>query len=129
MLVDPLESVARVGVPVAAFPRWMVCPRCRLLAPLSSGLFKLKESPYHSDRTAYRHENCDKGKKPEVLPARFLIACENGHLDDFPWIHFAHQSPRPGRARGEACAAPLLRLIEYGATGEARDVEVRCEKC
>ena len=28
-----------MGVPVAPFPRWMLCPRCRRLAPLSSNLF------------------------------------------------------------------------------------------
>jgi hypothetical protein len=119
--VDPFESASRVGVPVATFPRWMVCPRCRLLAPLRSGLFKLKEHPYHPDRTVYRHENCPKGKNPEVFPARFLVACESGHLDDFPWVEFVHQ--------GQPDDSPLLRLIEYGASGEARDLEVRCDTC
>jgi len=119
--VDPFDSTTRIGVPVATFPRWMVCPRCRLLAELRSGLFKLKEHPFRPDRTVYRHENCTKGKAPEVFPARFLVACEKGHLDDFPWVHFAHQ--------GEPCASPLLRLIEYGASGEARDLEVRCDTC
>ena len=53
---DPFNSTARIGVPVAAFPRWLVCPVCRLLAPLSSGLFVLDDSdPYHPDRTVYRH--------------------------------------------------------------------------
>ena len=118
---DPFDSIAQVGVPVATFPRWMVCPLCRLLAPLSSGLFQLKEDPYHPDRVAYRHENCNKGKHPEVFPARFLVACENGHLDDFPWVDFVHQ--------GSPCEQPLLRLFEYGATGEARDLEVRCDSC
>jgi hypothetical protein len=121
MPVDPFDQVARIGVPVATFPRWMVCPFCRLLAPLKSGLFKLKESPYYPERTAYRHENCPKAKHPDVMPARFLATCENGHLDDFPWIEFVHQ--------GESCTSPWLRLIEYGPSGEARDLEVRCESC
>lgn len=119
--VDPFDSMAKIGVPVATFPRWMVCPLCRLLAPLKSGLFKLDEQPYRPDRTGYRHENCNKGKKPEVVPARFLVACENGHLDDFPWIHFVHD--------GEPCASPLLRLQEFGPSGEARDLEVSCDTC
>ena len=118
---DPFDSTARIGVPVAAFPRWMVCPLCRLLAPLSSGLFKLKEQPYRPENTAYRHENCNKGKAPEVVPARFLVACESGHLDDFPWVKFVHQ--------GEVCRSPWLRLLEYGPSGEARDLEVRCDTC
>lgn len=118
---DPFDATSRIGVPVASFPRWMVCPLCRLLAPLSSGLFKLKEEPFHPDRTAYRHENCQKGKAPEVVPARFLVACEAGHLDDFPWHDFVHQ--------GATCENALLRLNEYGASGEARDLEVKCDTC
>ena len=121
MSPDPFESTSHIGVPVATFPRWMVCPMCRLLADLRSGLFKLKEYPYHPDRTVYRHENCPKGKAPEVFPARFLVTCEKGHLDDFPWIDFCHN--------GSHCDAPRLRLIEYGASGEARDLEVRCDAC
>jgi hypothetical protein len=119
--VDPFDKAARIGVPVATFPRWMVCPFCRLLAPLESGLFKLKEYPYHPERSVYRHENCPKAKNPEVMPARFLSTCESGHLDDFPWVLFVHQ--------GEPCASPRLRLIEYSPSGEARDLEVRCETC
>lgn len=120
--VDPFEQTATIGVPVASFPRWMVCPLCRLLAPLSSGLFKLKEQPFRPNETAYRHENCNKSRRPpDVVPARFLVACENGHLDDFPWLEFVH--------RGEPCDTPRLRLREFGPSGEARDLEVECESC
>ena len=121
---DPFASESRIGVPVAAFPRWMVCPECRLLAPLKSGLFELKPSPYRPDRTVYRHINCTRTrsrKAPEVVPARFLVACEKGHLDDFPWVEFVH--------RGADCNNPYLRLLELGTSGEARDLEVRCETC
>ncbi len=122
--VDPYEQAAKIGVPVAAFPRWMVCPECRLLAPLSSGLFELKPDLYYPERTAYRHTGCSKtrgSKAPEVVPARFMVACEKGHLDDFPWIDFIHS--------GAPCSAPILRLSELGPSGEARDIEVRCENC
>jgi len=111
------------GVPVATFPRWMVCPRCRLLAPLSSNLFKLDASLYHPDQTCYKHTNCQKWKEPEVIPARFLAACEKGHLDDFPWVEFVH------RTEDKICDSPQLRLFEHGPSGEARDLEVRCENC
>jgi len=121
-LPDPFGEAARIGVPVATFPRWMHCPRCQLLAPLGSGLFELKSDPYHPDRTRYVHTNCAKAKKPPpVVPARFLVACEDGHLDDFPWVTFVHRGPT-------ACAS-VLRLIEYGPSGEARDLEVRCDTC
>ena len=118
---DPSDPAYYIGVPVATFPRWMVCPRCRILAPLSSGLFQLEENPYRMDETCYRHASCNEARNPEVIPARFLSACEKGHLDDFPWVDFAH--------RGEPCKTPMLRLVEHGPSGEARDLEVNCVSC
>src|ERR1700722_19819226 len=44
------DESRQIGVPVAPFPRWMVCSRCRLLAPLSSGLFEPKTPAYRPDR-------------------------------------------------------------------------------
>ena len=121
-LPNPFDEPARVGVPVASFPRWMLCPKCRLLAPLGSGLFELKHDPYHPDRSRYVHITCTKAKKPPtVVPARFMVACENGHLDDFPWVEFVHEGPTN-------CAA-ILRLFEFSPTGEARDLYVRCDEC
>lgn len=120
---NPFDGVARVGVPVATFPRWLRCPYCDLLAPLSSGLFQLEPSPFHPERTRYLHTNCKKpGKPPIAVPSRFLVACKAGHLDDFPWVYFAH--------RGECgCEAPVIRLKQTGVAGEASDLYVRCDAC
>src|SRR5579872_1269105 len=120
-LQTPFDESATVGVPVAAFPRWMLCPRCRTLASLDSGLFQLKADFYRPDRTRYVHVNCPSaGSPPPVVPARFLVACKNGHLDDFPWLYFIH-GDIPCRAR--------LKLRELGVTGEAADIQVFCETC
>ncbi len=118
--VNQFDSSALVGIPVAPFPRWMVCPYCRRLAPLASGLFKL-ETPYRTDQIRYVHANCTKpGKPPTVVPARFVVACKNGHLDDFPWRQFVHQQDKPTCQGG-------LKLLEPSATGEAASIFVQCE--
>jgi len=99
----------------------MLCPLCRLLAPLSVGLFELKTDPFNPDRTRYIH-HCQTGRKsPTVVPARFIVACPNGHIDDFPWIEFVHEGAK-------TCTGPL-RLFELGTSGEAADVLVKCDKC
>ena len=116
-----------IGIPVAPFPRWMVCSRCRLLAPISSRLFEPKVVPYRPDRACYEH-NCgrkegEKTSRPAlVVPARFAVTCEHGHLDDFPWVEFVHQG-------ASDCPKGLLYLYEVGASGEALHVEVKCEGC
>ena len=74
----------QVGVPVVPFPRWFRCPRCDFLGRLDSGVFDRESKPYRPDLTRYVHMNCNKANRPSVLSVRFLLACKNGHLDDFP---------------------------------------------
>lgn len=110
-----------VGVPVATFPRWLVCPACHLLAPFDSGYFDLRANSYFPDKARYCHKNCQKSPgAPTTYPARFMIACEAGHLDDFPWHHFVHQ--------GSDCKS-VLRLEERGVTGEVSDIWISCDIC
>ena len=90
----PFMPATLYGVPVAIFPRWWVCPACQLLTPIKSGLFELKKQPFSPDRTVYLHTGCTERKKaPEVLPARILVACEDGHLDDFPFLSHDRSQP------------------------------------
>ena len=115
------------GIPVALFPRWLRCPLCSTLAPTTSGLFELRTEAFKPDRTRYIHDGCQKrhsmpdSRMPAAVPARFVVACENGHMEDFPWEDFIHE--------GIACASPRLRLYEGSASGDAADVFVFCEAC
>lgn len=112
---------ARVGAPVVTFPRWMRCTRCDLLVPAGSDLLELKTYPTRPDRAKWVHRNCNKGLKPPMVPARFLVACDRGHLDDFPWHEFVHRGP-------DSCTG-TLRLKRYGVTGEPTDLHVLCDEC
>ena len=109
------------GVPVAAFPRWLVCTQCRLLAPIRSGLFEFRGDKDRPERSGYIHKNCPRLSKATAIPARFLVACENGHIDDFPWDEYMHGTPG-------ACPGPL-ELRDVGASGEAADVMLICRAC
>lgn len=64
------------------FPSWLQCPRCELLQPAASwreepGDPALYCGPCTSDSTD--------GHPVHVVPVRFILACEHGHLDEFPW--------------------------------------------
>lgn len=120
---DP--AVPAVGVPVAPFPRWLRCPYCDTLATIESGVFKLVQDMYRPDRTEYVHQGCSKSKgnrPPSALSVRFLLACREGHLTDFPWLEFVHKGNVP-------CKGAQLTLREYGASGDASDIVVRCLSC
>ncbi|WP_434130690.1 DrmB family protein [Methylocaldum sp. GT1BB] len=120
---DP--AAPAVGVPVAPFPRWMRCSLCDTLATVESGVFKLQQDPYRPDRTEFVHQGCLKsqsGRAPSALSVRFLLACREGHLTDFPWVNYVHKGNAP-------CRPAILSLREFGASGDASDIVVKCHSC
>lgn len=52
-----------------------------------------------------------------MVPVRFIVACENGHIDDFPWIEWAHTRPGQSLDQARVCDAPALRLNYSGKSG------------
>ncbi len=120
---SPYDDWARVGVPVTVFPRWLRCTACNRLFPVASGALKLDHNPHRTDWTQYTHTNCDRARKPPpVVPARFVAGCPNGHLDDFPWVRFAHDGVA-------TCSNPVLRVNDIGTGGRATDLIVACLNC
>lgn len=99
------------GLPARVFPRFMVCPLCNRLA--SHTAFKFEEG---RDPRFVCTAHDGKREQP-VYPARFMVACRRGHLDDFPWHQYVHAD---GGCQAE------LRLTDSGRTGAVTDLWVRC---
>jgi Domain of unknown function (DUF1998) len=120
---DVFADWARTGVPVGVFPSWLRCSdtRCNRLARIDSELFTLLGHAFQPDKVRYVH-SCrgNGGNRPTAVPARFVLACDSGHLDDFPWQFFVHRGTEPASGH-------TLKLTESGTTGEAASVFVTCE--
>ncbi|MFD0203841.1 MULTISPECIES: DUF1998 domain-containing protein [Saccharothrix] len=122
---DVFGEWAKVGVPVGLFPMWLRCSdtRCNQLGRADAGYFELIHDMFNPDRVRYVH-NCRGGRttRPVAVPARFVLACDNGHLDDFPWQYFVHKGSVPESGHS-------LKLSERGTTGEAANILVSCGEC
>ena len=72
------------------FPAWFVCqnPDCRTLVR-ADGL----------DRKGLRYLHSCTAKGADCVPVRWVAMCKRGHLEDLPWIAFAHRA-------GRTCAVP-----------------------
>jgi hypothetical protein len=75
------------------FPQWLQCPGCsRLQWAVRWNSDPGDPAPYCADCS---HE---RGTRVHVVPVRFIIACENGHLGEFPWHRWVgHREDCPNR--------------------------------
>jgi len=99
-------------LPVVRFPRWLQCPECNRLDVADAW----NGDPNQPERWCARHAGDDK-EKVWVVPVRFIAACEDGHLEEFPWRQWC----------GCKCQKMTLRLETKGAGLGGKTV--RCASC
>lgn len=75
-------------VPVATFPTWGSCSECGMLQRRRGHGIR-DEFHCKSDKCKKRSENSRKA--PNTVPVRFIVVCERGHVDDFPFYEWAHK--------------------------------------
>ncbi len=103
------------GLPARIFPRFLVCPRCNRLDLHTK--FEFQERGHSHICKA---GDCRGKGRARAHPVRFMVACPDGHLDDFPWHYWVHPD-HPD------CTSEL-RLEILDTTGTITDVTVRCPK-
>lgn len=119
-----------LGVPARVFPQWMRCTGCDRLAPISAFDYR-NAHPFRSDEAQFLHKPCygrRGAKKPRkeqpVVTARYLLACADGHLDEFPYSWWVHE--------GADCTAgvdsPVLRMIDHTG-GRGASATIVCASC
>ena len=124
------DDANRVGVPVTPFPRWMRCTGCRLLAGINAegtGPFKFENSnKYRPDEARFAHDcrhaapGQRKARQPTVVPARFVLACTAGHLDEFPFVEYVHNGVECAKGR-----EGRLQMLDPGGNYGSQ-ISIRC---
>src|SRR5699024_2682314 len=102
------ERPDAVKVRAREFPKWKICPECNMM-------------------TDFKNKHChfckQEGEEVELYPSRFVVACNNGHIQDFPYVEWVHKY--------KACTSdkPVLKFIRHGDSGSLSDLSVQCVKC
>ncbi|MEU0876785.1 DUF1998 domain-containing protein [Nocardia brasiliensis] len=119
-----------LGVPARIFPQWLRCTACDLLAPLVHFSYT-NTNPYRPDQALFEHENCtgrrgsSKPRNRAAIAARYLLACADGHLDEFPyneWVHHGRTCPQA------AVDVPRLKMINR-TVGKGAAATIVCTAC
>ncbi|ADU49569.1 DUF1998 domain-containing protein [Intrasporangium calvum] len=119
-----------LGVPARIFPQWMRCTGCDMLAQLPKFRYR-NTHPFRPDEAVFEHEKCygrkgqsgRKGVRRPAVPARYLLACPDGHLDEFPYDLWVHE--------GGSCSEaefPALKMVDRTA-GKGASATIVCASC
>lgn len=118
-----------LGVPARVFPQWLRCTGCDMLGLLSQFSYT-NTHPFRTDLACFEHVRCTgrphaphKAARRTAVPARYLLACALGHLDEFPYALWVHH--------GRSCTKaefPALRMVDQTA-GKGASATIRCESC
>lgn len=100
------------GIKVRLFPTVYSCGSCKRLQE-----FRRFGSPAGKSLCGA----CEK----TLTPSRFVIACENGHLDDFPYFEWVHRKRESTQGEGGAVRHELT-LESTGQTASLRSVLIKC---
>lgn len=124
-----------LGVPVAVFPQWLRCTGCGLLAKVDSRVFEFQNrNPYRPDQAQFWHTGCKgaigkfRAARRPVLPARYLLACQNGHLDEFPYLEWVHRAKGAAWACAAGAIQPKLTMREF-QSNLGPSVKIICRSC
>lgn len=82
---------SRFALPVRRFPKWLRCPNpeCGFTAPFSGGSYWIPKYPEQPGAPDLLCPECNKkGLKKVAVPTKFMLACERGHISDFPWDYW-----------------------------------------
>ncbi len=115
-MIPSQEEMPDGGVPCVRFPKWLFCPKCRSFKPINVWIDRYKDK-YHE---IFYIPECDVCRV-KLVPSRFIVACEKGHIDDFPWVTWAH--------KGDLCSNPDLEIRTGGISSGLTGIRVLCKSC
>ncbi len=104
------------ALPAARFPEWLECPACHHLRHWK---YWKKKGEGSAVRICHRCSR-DQDRDVAVLPARFMVICEMGHLSDFPWIDWVDH---------EATCSKTGKMRLHSSGAGLRNLFVRCTEC
>lgn len=110
----PLSTDGPGTITCRSFPSWGVCSNinCRRL--------QRHENEPPPGKRVFSCVDC----QADLHPAAFVLVCGRGHMDEFPWVEWAHSNAKHGM-----CDSPRLQFRAWGRSLGNSDYYVRCITC
>ena len=114
---DSVKAYKQFCIPTFRFPTIHYCPKCHRLLPYEEFAGQ-KDVPKATKECG--NPNCNHRK---LIPSRFIVACVNGHLEDFPYLWWVHHG------KNHQCSLRDLRIEFRDNSGGLDSILISCKKC
>lgn len=118
------------GISYVRFPEWYFCPSCRRFKPIGEWVTEYRaKSPKKAEEDPHMIQTmkCPKCFQ-ELVVARIITACQEGHIDDFPWVKWVHCQNFGGPK--EICSRPELTITTSSSASEGLEgLTLKCHNC
>ncbi|MBR5089768.1 MAG: DUF1998 domain-containing protein [Ruminiclostridium sp.] len=101
------------------FPEKLYCPKCKSIID------------YRELQVSKNRQTCnqiDANGKPcrgHLVASRFVVICEKGHLEDFPYSWWVHK----GKECPSRKLAPRIKMYNIGGRSDAESLMIECSEC
>lgn len=118
------------GISYVRFPEWYFCPSCRRFKPIGEWVTEYRaKSPKKAEEDPHMIQTmkCPKCFQ-ELVVARIITVCQEGHIDDFPWVKWVHCQNFGGPK--EICSRPELTITTSSSASEGLEgLTLKCLNC
>lgn len=118
------------GISYVRFPEWYFCPSCRRFKPIGEWVKEYRgRNPKKAEEDPHMIQTMECPKcRQELVVARIITACQEGHIDDFPWVQWVHCQNFGGPK--EICDKPELTITTSSSASEGLEgLTLKCLHC
>ena len=108
---------ANLDIPCIRFPGWHYCHRCGAMEQLTlfSSARRCPGPPYPGMNCSQKSER----SRPFLLPVRIVVACDRGHIADFPFMEWVHRNQ-------PATPSCKLRFLAGRSSSLLTGIKIKC---
>lgn len=104
------------GVPFVRFPTWYYCPNCKTFKTLDKWQKDYKKGEEFMKTPKCSNPECE---NVNLIAPSILVACEKGHIDDFPWEEWTH-------IKSGKCDKPELEVVSGSSSLGLESFVIKC---
>jgi hypothetical protein len=108
-------------IPSFTFPETLYCPKCKRFVTAKEAA---NANPNYPGNCCLDDPKTGTKCSGTLIASRFVVVCENGHMEDFPYSWWIHGSSSCSKSR-----SPRISMYNIGNRSDIESLWIKCNDC